>query len=1174
MSGIWSLLHLIAVICVVATTAQLVPPPLSGTITHHTAIPPARLSGHMFELNSNLYLLGGLSTTTPLYDLWMHNMSTAKWFLLRPNFGGYPMRVGSMHWLTQERELFVFGGFDDGYGYVGDLYSAHIDKSKIWRKDHLDVEPDARANGITWMYDSTTLALVGGRTQSTIFMDMWLYNTTGNRRKWWQVSTTGSHLIPRTEGSLCGSFDASTNRVYVYLTAPVQVWILDLKTLVWQQVTDAKGTLPPSLESTMCADAAGKLAMFGGLSLHSYTESFFTFDLGTHTWAIHSNLPKARTLAAVGVVQDKIYCFGGQVDSGRTNSMLELSPANGAMRTVHGAISIALPRSGHSASLLGDTTFVFGGKLNGALGDMWAIDKTFNWVRKLTPTSPRPRYGHIAWAQHGDVFILGGAFDALTILSDFWRYSVAENQWQKLSDSTNVRRRMDTFATAYEDSAFVYGGRLWDHFSNDLWRFDHPTLTWNKHAVLSKQRPSAMAYTNNICNGTHVFIFGGMFNSGLVNDNIWVYTMKSSMWARTGAVVARNPSQQLTFLRTAPLRTEPGVAALIVSFSTAGDVQLHIWLSNQTAPFPVPRSTLHGDMPIAIGEVVISGHSIIMVGGMSKSAPATSDLTRIDVQCLNGNGCLECRPGSYRAANGVCEFCPPGSYTTRPDLTVCQQCEQGTYSVLSGAASDVFCTKCKEGTFANVTGAQACIPCTSYRGSEGLTCDEGSVSPHKPLLTQSATSVVFSGSESKREHHVEIVTDIVGFGVAIAVCTLLFIFLMMTVCRAPLRRFFAYCDVFCWDNHASMCNEHFTICFPTPLGGLFSLLLITVTLLLCIFVSVRPMIQNQFRFQHLLHMPSHRPVAGHISMTITFQSSAFYGGGECVCWSPDVPYNNTLRCTRSGSTCTLSYSATLTAATRKTNMTFVTNVAPKEIDIKLQTATSDLGDSTVTLNLQPRTPHELARFSGKVVTDVEVLPTYWHSSRSSSPDSSGWNMRAYGTQVEREYLVRVEETAGFTPVTLVFALDQLQEEVYVVMRDGLSPGFVVGIVVAIIGGTFLTGKAVFRLVESVYYRRAPHMTPWFIFYRKQVQRQHAIGLDHLRRSSLGRPDEVQVVDEATERMKLLNDKTSGGGGGGNKDVFVFHPREVRPAAGVDNVNSMFEIPDTETLKANILMNTH
>jgi hypothetical protein len=104
-------------------------------------------------------------------------------------------------------------------------------------------------------------------------------------------------------------------------------------------------------------------------------------------------------------------------------------------------------------------------------------------------------------------------------------------------------------------------------------------------------------------------------------------------------------------------------------------------------------------------------------GNHSDSLPGSGDVT--DCICNkgytgpDGDVCISCPPGSYKAVNGSsqCIECPRGKYSPDEAAThesSCQECAQGKYSDSPGLSQ---CRDCEAGKYADQTGSVRCEYC-------------------------------------------------------------------------------------------------------------------------------------------------------------------------------------------------------------------------------------------------------------------------------------------------------------------------------------------------------------------------------------------------------------------------------------------------------------------------------
>mmetsp|Transcript_23556 Transcript_23556/g.26151 ORF Transcript_23556/g.26151 Transcript_23556/m.26151 type:complete len:1896 (+) Transcript_23556:42-5729(+) len=101
---------------------------------------------------------------------------------------------------------------------------------------------------------------------------------------------------------------------------------------------------------------------------------------------------------------------------------------------------------------------------------------------------------------------------------------------------------------------------------------------------------------------------------------------------------------------------------------------------------------------------------------------------RGQLQRVTAGDTCGCRPGTF-VKGDVCEACPVGSYSSRPNSEACSPCEAGMFSAVLGQSS---CEACAAGTFQASTGQSSCDSCpgapvAATSCSQGCRAGDGTV---------------------------------------------------------------------------------------------------------------------------------------------------------------------------------------------------------------------------------------------------------------------------------------------------------------------------------------------------------------------------------------------------------------------------------------------------------------
>ncbi|KAL8701099.1 MAG: hypothetical protein Q9201_005090 [Fulgogasparrea decipioides] len=210
--------------------------------------------------------------------------------------------------------------------------------------------------------------------------------------------------------------------------------------------------------------------------------------------------PLPRSSHSLSVIKGMAYVFGGEekprepVDNDMHVLIMPLSTVKEVdYKTVPAAISTAesgvpAPRVGHTATVVGDRIYVFGGRGGKSMealqeeGAVWEYDTKFSQWSRLTPVkdSPfpqarsyhssastvhplpsrqdltEPAHGDVDPERHGTVFIHGGC-TASGRLSDVWGFDVAARTWSPFPDAPGEARGGSSLTLA-QDRLYRYGG--------------------------------------------------------------------------------------------------------------------------------------------------------------------------------------------------------------------------------------------------------------------------------------------------------------------------------------------------------------------------------------------------------------------------------------------------------------------------------------------------------------------------------------------------------------------------------------------------------------------------------------------------------------------------------------------------------------------------------------------
>ena len=183
--------------------------PTSGTA------PSKRESHSAVAIEGKMYVFGGISNGNILNDLYSYDPSNKKWTNLSvPASGSAPQaRYGHTAVMIDDK-MYVFGGFDTSYNYLGDLFVYDPQAGGRWTNlstPATAVKPDPRVYHASEVIDKK-LYIFGGMTDaSNAANDLFSYDP--STQTWKNLSTP----LVGTATGLASSYAAVVNRhMYIF----------------------------------------------------------------------------------------------------------------------------------------------------------------------------------------------------------------------------------------------------------------------------------------------------------------------------------------------------------------------------------------------------------------------------------------------------------------------------------------------------------------------------------------------------------------------------------------------------------------------------------------------------------------------------------------------------------------------------------------------------------------------------------------------------------------------------------------------------------------------------------------------------------------------------------------------------------------------------------------------
>jgi len=289
------------------------------------------------------------------------------------------------------------------------------------------------------------------------------------------------------------------------------------------------------------------VALFGALSVVASAQPTYSFE--PVLFEPPAPTPRLDSPPVFDPVSRRLYVFGGDPGSGRTNDLWAYSFEQAAWIELSPTGDLPAARSGHTMVLdaARRRLVVFGGQAAGFFNDVWAYDlagNTWTQVGGADP-APTPRYGHSAIVDSRNRMVISHGFSSRGRFDDTWVFDLATDLWSDISPERRPLRRCLHHAVydPARDQMLLFGGcasGVGPCPLGDLWALDLKTETWRQ---LSSDPPPRQFYGMAFDPGSQrMILYGGDGRNGLLPD-VWEYDPATDNWNEPAVVGAMPPAR-------------------------------------------------------------------------------------------------------------------------------------------------------------------------------------------------------------------------------------------------------------------------------------------------------------------------------------------------------------------------------------------------------------------------------------------------------------------------------------------------------------------------------------------------------------------------------------------------------------------------------------------------------
>ncbi|KAJ6245422.1 faciogenital dysplasia protein [Anaeramoeba flamelloides] len=304
----------------------------------------------------------------------------------------------------------------------------------------------------------------------------------------------------------------------------------------WTKLPVNQGQLPPPVRYVKGGVYRRKLFIWGGEiailnNQRRYLEDLYSLDLDSWTWRMietEGQNPFGRIGHTLSLVNKRLYLFGGVRDGIVYGDLRYLDLETFVWYNIHlQNKSIPSPRYGHSATLIKNKIWIFGGiDENGkCLNDLYSFDLETNICSQMEyhEQTLQPRCWHSAlYIKEKEELMIINGINEQAILNNVYCFNLITKIWRSESNfsSSHNQKRYNHSTIYYHDKLYLIGGTSNEQNLQDISVLNLKNSKWEE-VINGGNQPisieNCLSVLLDYCNGK-VLLFGGKIENHYSNS--------------------------------------------------------------------------------------------------------------------------------------------------------------------------------------------------------------------------------------------------------------------------------------------------------------------------------------------------------------------------------------------------------------------------------------------------------------------------------------------------------------------------------------------------------------------------------------------------------------------------------------------------------------------------------
>jgi len=792
------------------------------------------------EKRDVLYIFGGSSEGSNYFDdLWDFDIVNTEWRKITPVSQNKPeARIAfCMFGDIDTGLIYLFGG-ESRLGYLNDLWAYDRDLMNWTKLTTKGVTAPAftRFAFTTYRDSSNKLKLVVTHGETMVGNEKNVFVLDVETLTWSKYTSGGDY----TKIEMDSQIVYYQGKLYLYggrNTRDSRLYIYNFSTQLWSYIVT---TNPPANRElfgvALLGDYLYCLPGWGGVVEYDERDiKRINLRTGTTEWETleidpvaekEANFPRdSYGLAISGSV---VYFACGWREDGILNNIVKLDLNSRPLKYQKLSEKSMNPisRTNHSMHAIGTKLYVFGGQgEEGKLNDMWSFDiQTNRWSPvNMEGVVPEPRSGYSSCTVGDRIYLFGGE-GTNQLYQDFHIFDANSLEWSSVTGVDWPSARKDACMACSFPYFGIFGGTTVNGYDGDLYYIDlrYKNVTLLSTAEEDKAGPGTLAHSE--CwaypSGDDVVMMVAIGETlgETPNEAIFTYSLNQQSWQKVGKTQSMSQAAAIS----------TGNKLLIAGGEKWGFVP---YLEVYTYDIASGETTVLGKLSKSFynGGSAYLKTSMYLHGGADNTSkkfrPAIPSMNFIRLEmneyCETGGCNWPCSPGTYLKQQGLCEFCPAGTYNDEFGASYCKKCPVGTESNRVGNSEYRQCYPCNENFYNPNEGASYCRLCPS-----GYTCSIGNA---VPTIEFAKSEKIFSKQPSSYTEKTGDVETIISSFQATMITIGGIVIVVFFVLDQEKRWYFQKIDLYT-KNHNHFIDEIMYV-RARPLGGLFSVIFILIALI-------------------------------------------------------------------------------------------------------------------------------------------------------------------------------------------------------------------------------------------------------------------------------------------------------------------------------------------------------